>query len=120
MRSLAPISVALSILLAGCDTAIEPAEPAEPQRATPVQVVTATDAAKAEIIRANSAFAADLYSVLREKRSGGNLFFSPASISTAFGLAYAGAAGETEKEIARVLHFDGLAQSDFHPAHGQL
>lgn len=49
-------------------------------------------------------FAADLYAQLAAEK--GNIFFSPASISTAFGMAYAGARGQTAQQIARVLHFE--------------
>ena len=55
-------------------------------------------------VQSNTAFALDLYSQL--KASPGNLFFSPYSVSTALAMTYAGARGETEKQIARVLHFD--------------
>lgn len=51
----------------------------------------------------NSAFCFDLYKMLRNKTD--NLFFSPYSISTALGMTYAGARGETEREMAAVLHF---------------
>ena len=37
--------------------------------------------------------------------TGENLCFSPLSISTALAMAYAGASGETEAEMARTLHF---------------
>src|SRR6266850_1085938 len=55
-------------------------------------------------VQSNTAFALDLYSQL--KASPGNLFFSPYSVSTALAMTYAGARGETEKQIARVLHFN--------------
>jgi len=48
---------------------------------------------QAELVKGNNAFAADLYGQLG--RQAGNLFFSPASISTALGMTYAGAAGNT-------------------------
>jgi serpin B len=38
------------------------------------------------------------------KVQDGNLFFSPFSISSAFGMVYAGAGSATEDEISRVLH----------------
>jgi serpin B len=47
-------------------------------------------------------FAFDLYGRLRAGQ--GNLFFSPASISTALAMTLAGAAGETATEMARTLH----------------
>jgi len=36
----------------------------------------------------------------------GNLFFSPYSISTALAMTYAGARGDTEKQMSKVFHFD--------------
>jgi serpin B len=49
-------------------------------------------------------FGVDLYGHLPAAE---NVFFSPASISTAFGMAYVGARGNTADQIARVMHFDG-------------
>jgi serpin B len=59
----------------------------------------------------NQAFAFDLYQQVR----GGaeNLFFSPYSISVALAMTYAGAQGETEREMATALHF-GLAEPSLH------
>jgi serine protease inhibitor len=55
------------------------------------------------LVEGNTAFALDLYGQL--KAEPGNLFFSPYSISTALAMTYAGARGETEKQMAKVLHF---------------
>jgi serpin B len=55
-----------------------------------------------------NAFALDLYR--RLSAGSGNLFFSPASISTAFGMAYAGARGQTAEQVAHVFHFDPSPQ----------
>lgn len=55
-------------------------------------------------VEGNTAFCFDLYQNL--KQTEGNLFFSPHSISTAIGMVYAGAKGETEKGIAKTLHFN--------------
>ncbi len=65
----------------------------------------------------NTSFALDFYRQLRP--SEGNLFFSPYSISTALALVYGGARGETEKQMAKTLHFS-LIQNDLHPAFGAL
>ncbi len=55
------------------------------------------------IVEGNNKFALELYAKLRARE--GNLFFSPYSISTALAMTYAGARGETEAQMARVLHF---------------
>lgn len=49
-------------------------------------------------------FGLDLYQKLASK--DGNVFFSPASISSAMAMAYAGARGQTAEQIAKVMHFD--------------
>jgi serpin B len=55
------------------------------------------------IVKGGNQFALDLYQQLRSEE--GNLFFSPTSISTALTMTYAGAAGGTEAEMAKTLHF---------------
>lgn len=69
------------------------------------------------LVSGNNAFALDLYQSLRT--SGGNLFYSPYSISLALAMTYGGARGETEAQMADALHFD-LAQADLHAAFNQL
>jgi serpin B len=70
------------------------------------------------ISNSNNQFAFDLYGQLRTEESG-NLFFSPTSISTALAMTYAGAAGQTEKEMANVLHFR-LQDDQIHSAYASL
>jgi serpin B len=65
----------------------------------------------------NRAFALNLYQQLRSQE--GNLFYSPYSISLALAMTFAGARGETEAQMADVLHFD-LPQEDLHPAFNAL
>lgn len=48
-----------------------------------------------------------------------NVFFSPISISMALGMTYAGADGETKKQISEVLNFP-YNDKDFHAQMGQL
>ena len=69
------------------------------------------------IVQGNTEFALDLYQKLRTV--GGNLFFSPYSISTALAMAYAGARGNTEVQMAQALHFT-LDQEQLHPAFALL
>ncbi|MHC4726616.1 MAG: serpin family protein, partial [Planctomycetota bacterium] len=60
------------------------------------------------VVKDNNEFAFDLYAKLRNKE--GNLFFSPYSISTALALTYSGARGQTESQMAGVLHFPFFAK----------
>jgi serpin B len=69
------------------------------------------------IVGGNTAFAFDLYRKLRETE--GNLFFSPYSISTALAMTYAGARGNTERQMAQTLRFS-LDQKELHPAFASL
>lgn len=71
-----------------------------------------------EVVKGNDAFALDLYAKLRVEEKG-DLFFSPYSVSSALAMTWAGARGETEREMARVLHFT-LGQDTLHPAMGAL
>jgi serpin B len=72
----------------------------EAARPKPPREATADERAIAE---AGNHFAFDLYGRLRTEP--GNLFFSPASISAALAMTYAGADGRTAEEMADVLHF---------------
>ncbi len=70
-----------------------------------------------DLVEGNSAFAFDLYQAIREK--GGNLFYSPYSISLALAMTYAGARNVTEQQMADTLRF-ALDQSKLHPAFNSL
>ena len=71
----------------------------------------------AELVGGNSEFAFDLYQNLRG--ADGNLFYSPYSISLALAMTYAGARGETERQMADTLHYL-LTQDKLHPAFNAL
>jgi serpin B len=71
-----------------------------------------------EIVAAgNTDFGAALYRELREP--GKNLFFSPYSVSQALAMVYAGARGETERQMGQGLRFS-LPQDRLHPAMNAL
>ena len=72
---------------------------------------------QASLVEGNSAFAFDLYQALKEE--GGNLFYSPYSISLALAMTYAGARGETAQQMADTLQFL-LEQDRLHPAFNWL
>ncbi len=69
------------------------------------------------IVKSNNQFALDLYAQLQKNE--GNLFFSPSSISMALAMTYAGAEGQTAKEIATTLRFT-LPQEEVHSAFASL
>ncbi|KAG8133232.1 hypothetical protein E2320_011048, partial [Naja naja] len=58
--------------------------------------------------KAITAFALDLYNRLNSNKHCKNVFFSPASISTALGMVLIGAGGNSRMQIEKVLH---LAQT---------
>ena len=69
------------------------------------------------LVNGDSEFAFDLYQALKEE--DGNIFYSPHSISLALAMTYAGARGETAKQMADTLHYL-LPQSALHPAFNNL
>lgn len=70
------------------------------------------------LLAGNNRFAVDLYGRLRSATSG-NLFFSPYSISTALAMTLAGSAGDTQKQMAEVLHFT-VPEPELHRLMAQL
>ena len=69
------------------------------------------------LVQVDNDFGLALYQVLRQEE--GNLFYSPFSISLALAMAYAGARGQTEQEMAQALRFT-LPQDRLHPAFNAL
>ena len=98
---------------AGSDLGIGSASSAL-ERVLDPQVPTADST---ELASDNAAFAFDVYKQLILKNN--NLVFSPASISIALAMTYAGAAGSTASEMAQTLHFT-LPSARLHPAFNAL
>jgi serpin B len=94
----AVVGVALWIIgSCGKASSMPPDKPVERDRRALKEQVAA-------VVEAGNRFAFDLYQRLRADE--GNLFFSPASISMALAMTYAGAAENTAAEMAKTLHFD--------------
>jgi serpin B len=74
-------------------------------------------AAITALVQGSNAFAMDLYAQLG--RRDGNRFFSPFSISTALAMTYAGAHGDTARQMATTLHFT-LPPDQLHPSFHRL
>ena len=120
-----PIISALVILLIGL-SACAPTAPAETVQATGSVLLSekqreqSPEVAPSDIsslTEGNSVFAFNLYKLLSEEED--NLFYSPYSISAALAMTYAGARGETEKQMADTLQFY-LTQNQLHPAFNSL
>jgi serpin B len=82
--------------------------------------ITSPDVSTSEqalLVEGNSAFAFELYQALKEE--GGNLFYSPYSISLALAMTYAGARNETAQQMSDTLQFL-LDQERLHPAFNWL
>lgn len=102
-----------TILLSACSgSSVGVAESSRAREKNP----TVSDANLQTLVDGNNAFALDLYQTLRSE--SGNLILSPFSISLALAMTYAGAQGETETQMADVLHFGSQEQT--HPAFNAL
>ena len=112
------LSVLIVIVIMGLTACSQPASAGILQSEKPR--VTAPQASQddlATLVGGNSEFAFDLYQALGD--SGGNLFYSPYSISQALAMTYAGARGDTEKQMADTLNFL-LSHDSLHPAFNSL
>jgi serpin B len=69
------------------------------------------------LVGANTAFALQLYGRLRSTE--GNLALSPYSISSALAMTYAGARGDTARQMEQTLHFD-QCKTGLHELFGRL
>ncbi len=99
----------LCLLVAGCTSA--PKEDVVAARQLPTAI--AGDAAM--VVTGNNQFAVDIYN----QQPAGNSFYSPFSISTAFAMLDAGAAGQTDTELRDAFHFT-LPGDSLHTAYGAL
>ena len=88
-------------------------------------VVTITAAAETDLKKlgsANNGFALEMYKQISDADGdGGNVFFSPISVTTALAMTYTGARGTTAQQMEQVLNFDDIGSaSDVHAAFRQL
>jgi serpin B len=115
LNSLLCLFVILGVVISGCVPAVSAnvAQSDKPRELLPPVLEGDVDA----IVAGNNAFAFDLYRSLHSQ--DGNLILSPYSISLALAMTYAGARGETETQMADVLHFT-LGQNSTHYAFNAL
>ncbi|MBE0411737.1 MAG: serpin family protein, partial [Anaerolineales bacterium] len=140
IRKSALVLVLVSLTLAGCAPAVveQPTPQPTDQETVPVDPTQPTDPSMANIalsnlsrdtnpavpdsqlsdlVAGNTVFALDFYQAVRQQ--GGNLFYSPFSLSLALAMTYAGARGETAEQMAEALSFI-LAAQQLHPAFNAL
>ncbi len=70
-------------------------------------------------VEGNNAFALDLYKSVLGDHQGEDLIASPYSVSIALAMTYAGARGQTEADMASVMHYR-LPQEDLHPVFNKI
>ncbi len=118
-KILAALTLTGLIVLAGCGPQTTPTTTttATTTPTTPAATTTNPSEMHAALVEGNTDFAFDLYRQLKDEE--GNLFLSPYSLSSALAMAYAGARGTTESQMAEALSFN-LAQTDLHSAFGWL
>ena len=107
---------ALSLILSSCVSS--PTSSSEPLTASAQKPIADSSLSDLQNLTAgNTEFAIDIYQTLTQdpEKQGKNIFISPLSISTAFGLAYAGSKGNTAQEMASVLQYN-LPEPRLHPA----
>lgn len=72
-----------------------------------------------KIVAANNQLGFQLLKEASEDEKG-NIFISPMSLFMALSMIYNGADGETKKEIAKVLHVEGMDESELNKANASL
>jgi serpin B len=113
-----------ALLLAGCSgTYVVPDEstgapgasndvkPGAPIVDSKADVPPATPSELSSFAKASNAFSGDLYRELAGATPG-NLFYSPASLSTALAMTWLGARGATRDEMTKVLHSGDVPGAD--------
>jgi serpin B len=113
LRCSVTISLALILFLSACG-------PGADLAASRLERVASPDVPAADLqqlVSDNNAFAFDLLHAAGP--AGGNLIYSPYSISLALAMTYGGARGETAGQMAQALHFT-LPNDRLHPAFNSL
>ncbi len=99
MKAVSNLSAVIILVaaVAGCS--------AQTELSVPGTMTPSESDAIMELVRGNNEFALELYHQICESQEAGNVFFSPYSISSALGMTYTGAAGQTAADMAAALHF---------------
>lgn len=77
-----------------------------PSEEAPMPPADAKPLEETQFAASNNAFAYDIYKQASEDKPEKNIFFSPYSIYTALGMAFAGAKRDTEEQMQKALYFN--------------
>jgi serpin B len=120
-RSCIAVLVGIGSLLVGCTgnvpaggTVLDTVRSDKPRLSPSLDSVQGSD-----LVAGNTAFALDLYRMLLGEMGQENALVSPYSLSLALAMTYAGARGETARQMAEALHYT-LPQEQLHPAFSAL
>lgn len=94
-------------------------QPAETENGTELAEADAM-AVDERVVEAQTAFGLALFEVLRQENPAENVLVSPMSVAIALSMAYNGAAGETQAEMAEVLRLQGIDLADLNQANQVL
>jgi len=106
-----PVSLLLLALAACSNSGSSSGAPALDKASAPRDEAVAADTSTA--VDANNAFAIDLYGQASTAAKGGNFLTSPISANLALTMTYAGAQGDTQSQMAKVLHVPSGSTSIF-------
>lgn len=102
--------LSLILFLTGCGTSTPPDFGTAEFKKDDYKLITET----------NNRFAFDLLNELIKNKEEPNTFFSPFSIHSALSMTYNGAAGDTQREMAEVLHVSDYEQSEVNRAYASF
>jgi serpin B len=109
--------------LMGClkATSVHPAI-ASPQPLQPPQTIAMQkpQAVNPKLVTANTTFGFKLFSELLKQEGNQNVFVSPSSIAIALSMAYNGASGETQQQMAKTLELQGMSLTELNQANATL
>lgn len=83
-------------------------------------LLVSLSASEREIIRGDNVFGYGLFARLAAGDSGGNIIVSPVSVSMALTMAYNGARGETETDMARALGYGDRRREEINALYARL
>ena len=127
------IAMACVMLLAGCTQGMQPEPTQQPENTQQMQptkqpentltegpqtrdevMMSLVNAAPSKLASTDSVQYGLNLALLKKlsETEGGNLFYSPLSISTALTMAYFGACGETQQQMADVLGYNSASMAD--------